>query len=153
MKQERLESITCVEQCETLSEFWYFTQLANRQKPRSVSLQEMYKYGELCVKEKQQNLNEANAVLISVVDSQKKTEPCVIQSAFNFNNGKKIIIYTGALGIISYECDENWKLYSKPFATCPKEMMTENPTDYHKSIRDMHGEQRFVKEYSTEIDW
>lgn len=47
---KRMKEITCVEQCKTLSEFWHFTQLIHRQKPRRVSLQEMYKYGELMAK-------------------------------------------------------------------------------------------------------
>ncbi len=48
---EEKKEITCVEQCETLSDFWSFTEIMHRQKPRRVSLQEMYKYGELKAKE------------------------------------------------------------------------------------------------------
>lgn len=95
----------------------------------------------------------SNGVLVAVADSQQKLEPCIIQSAFLLDNGKRIMIYTGALGIVSYECDESWKPYSKPFASCPKEMMSEIPTEYHRSIRKMHGEEKLMKEHSTEIDW
>lgn len=95
----------------------------------------------------------SNGVCVAVADSQQKVEPCIIQSAFLLDNGKRIIVYTGALGIVSYECDESWKPYVKPFATCPKEMMSESPTEYHTSIRKMHGEEKLMKEHSTEIDW
>ncbi len=100
-----------------------------------------------------ENGNLAKPMLAAVAVSQTKYEPCIIQSAFLLSNGNRIVIYTGALGIKSFECDENYKPFPKPFAECPKEMMSENPTDYHRSIRKMHGEEKLVKEHSTEIDW
>ena len=89
----------------------------------------------------------------TIINENTKFEPCIIQSAFLFENGKRIIIYTGALGIISYECDENWNTHKKPFATCLKKYMRETPTEYHQKIRKIHGEEKLVKEHSTTINW
>lgn len=80
-------------------------------------------------------------------------EPVIIQSAFTLDNGKRIIIYTSGMGITSFECDENWKPYSKPFATCPKEMMSDSPTEYHIAIRKLHGESKLNIQHSTDINW
>lgn len=84
---------------------------------------------------------------------RQTVEPCIIQSAFLLLNGRRIIIYTGELGIISYECDKNWNKSNVPFATLPKEMMSVSPTNYHKNIRKMHGEENLMHEHSTKIDW
>lgn len=84
---------------------------------------------------------------------QPKLEPCIIQSAFLFKNGKRIIIYTGAMGITSYECDENWQPHKKPFTTCQKEYMCESLTEYHLKVRKMHEKEKLIAEHSTVIDW
>ena len=55
--------------------------------------------------------NNANLLLCTEALPQQKYEPCIIQSAFLFENGRRIIIYTCSLGITSYECDENWNTF------------------------------------------
>jgi hypothetical protein len=75
----------------------------------------------------------------------------LLQSAFKLDNGMNIIIYTGMDGIVSYQCDENFKPYHEPFARCPREMMVDTPEEYHLRIRKMHGEDKLVKEHSSVI--
>lgn len=94
-----------------------------------------------------------NAVAVTV-EPLPKAEPCLIQSAFLLDNGKRIIVGTSCwTGISSFECDDDWKPFQKPFATCPLNMITGSLTDYHKRIREMHGLDKLVKEHSTVIDW
>lgn len=80
---------------------------------------------------------------------KEEWEPCIIQSAFHFENGKRIIVYTGDQGIKSFECDEKWEPYGKPFAESSS--FKGNPIDYHFKIREMHGEEKLVKEHSTPL--
>ena len=81
-----------------------------------------------------------------------ETEDCLMQSAFLFDNGKRVIIYTSChTGISSFECNENWKPYSKPFATMPNGKMMGSYTDYHKRVRKMHGEGKLIKEHSSKL--
>lgn len=88
---------------------------------------------------------------ITIENFDQETENCLMQSAFLFNNGKRIIIFTSCwTGISSFECDENWKPHLKPFATAPPEMIS-SYTDYHLKIRKIHGEKKFIKKHSTSI--
>lgn len=98
------------------------------------------------------NIKPDDYTLLGTVADEIKTEDCLLQSAFLLDNSKRIIVYTSChTGISSFECDEDWKPYEKPFATAPPEMMTSSYTDYHKRIRKMHGEEKLVKEHSSEL--
>lgn len=82
----------------------------------------------------------------------KTAEPCILQSAFQFENGKRIIVYTGIEGIKSFECDENWNPHSKPFAQCPMEWAGKSATEYHLNLRNViHKPESFVTEHSSQL--
>ncbi len=86
--------------------------------------------------------------------SQPKYEPCIIQSAFIFDNGIRIIVFTSNGQIRSFECDINWKPNSKPFGGCPLSWSEQTATEYHLELRNkIHKPENFVKEHSTEINW
>ena len=97
--------------------------------------------------------NETNKVSFAQIDLENNCEPPIILSAFLLKNGKRIMIYTGNSGIVSYECFENWEKHPEPFAQCPKELMSESPTQFHINIRKIHGEESFIKKRSTDITW
>lgn len=77
-------------------------------------------------------------------------EPCLIQSAFLLENGKRIIVGSSCwTGISSFECDENWNRFKEPFATAPLSSVQGALSDYHRKIRSIHGQDKLVKEHST----
>ena len=82
-----------------------------------------------------------------------KTEDCIIESAFLFENGARLIVGTSCqYGITTYNCDENWKPIE--YACKGGEMIGfDSYTDFHKHIRKMHGEENLVKERSSELAW
>jgi len=83
----------------------------------------------------------------------EQKELSIMQSAFQFNDGRRIIVYTSTSGIVSYECNEKWETVGKPFATCPMEYMTNKSfSEYHADIRKLHaetGNSVLVEEMST----
>lgn len=84
----------------------------------------------------------------------QRVQPAIIKSSFILPNGGRITIYTGALGIKSFHCDENWNPIGKPFAECPMEWANKTPTEYHLYLRnEAHKPENFVPEQSTVIDW
>ncbi len=80
-----------------------------------------------------------------------KVEPCIVQSAFRFSNGKRIIVYTNRLGVKSFECDEKWKPNEKPFAECSLNPETQTQIEYHTEIRAMHKDDDLVTEHSNDL--
>lgn len=82
-----------------------------------------------------------------------KGMPAIIQSAFQFKNGKRIIIYTGPYGIKSFECDVNWNPYRNPFAESPYWYGSDSALEYHFKVRKGHPQEDFVPEYSTELHY
>jgi len=82
-----------------------------------------------------------------------KTEDCIIESAFLFENGARLIVGTSCqYGITTYSCDENWRPVE--YACKGGEMIGfDSYTDFHKHIRKMHGEENLVKERSSELAW
>ncbi len=78
------------------------------------------------------------------------TEPAIIQSAFKFPNGRRVIIYTGGGNITSFECDNNWKPSSKAFAESPLNYSGKTATEYHLHLRNtLHKPEDFSPLYST----
>lgn len=79
-----------------------------------------------------------------------------MQSAFQFANNRRIIIYTGRdssgeVIIRSFNCDENWKPYGDPFGECPLSWSTiPSQALYHRYLRtELHRSENFVPEHST----
>lgn len=79
-----------------------------------------------------------------------------MQSAFQFANNRRIIIYTGRdssgeVIIRSFNCDENWKPYGDPFGECPLSWSTiPSQALYHRYLRtELHRPENFVPEHST----
>lgn len=80
-----------------------------------------------------------------------KTEECIIESAFHFENEMRLIVSTSHhYGVTTYSCDKNWEpiKYACKGATLGG---YKNYTEYHKDIRKMHGEENLVKKRSTEL--
>jgi hypothetical protein len=85
------------------------------------------------------------------------------QSAFKFDNGVRIIVYTGVFPsllteglhgqyIRSFKCDENWQPEPKPFAECPLSWNGKTATEYHLHLRNfVHKPEDFVAEQSTTL--
>ena len=91
-----------------------------------------------------------NTTIPTYTIKAEDVEDCIMQSAFQLDNGKKIIVTTSCwTGIESYECNEDWKPHTKPFATCPRENIEGSLKDYHKKIREMHGPDKLVIKRST----
>lgn len=76
----------------------------------------------------------------------------IIQSAFKFENGTRIIVYTSNGEISAFICDESWKPRKKPYATSSvfREKWPAD-IDYHKDIRSQHGEAILIEAHSTPL--
>jgi hypothetical protein len=84
------------------------------------------------------------------MDNTPNAEPCIIQSAFQLENQRRIIVYTSGSAIKSFNCDENWKTMGKPFGECPLEWSGKTATEYHLHLRNkIHKPEHFVPEQST----
>lgn len=83
--------------------------------------------------------------------------PCLMQSAFIFENGRKAIFCTSeSTGLSTFFCDDNFQPLDKykPESRVAREHMTQWPTmlEYHKWLRNLRSADTFVKEHSTDID-
>jgi len=98
--------------------------------------------------------NGSYTLLGTVADLQEeKTEDCMLESAFLFKDGTRLIVGTSCqYGITTYSCDENWKplKYACKGATL---VGFESYTDFHKHIRKMHGEEKLIQERSSKLAW
>lgn len=75
-----------------------------------------------------------------------------IQSAFKFDNGIRIIVFTDGVNIKSFKCDESWNVLSC-FAECPITWSGCTATEYHLRLRNViHKKEYFVSEHSTNLD-
>ena len=96
--------------------------------------------------------NGSYTLLGTVADLQEeKTENCILESAFLFDNGTRLIVGTSCqYGITTYSCDENWKPIKYACQGAPL-MGFDSYTDFHKHIRKMHGEEKLVEERSSKL--
>jgi len=96
-----------------------------------------------------------NPVRVEIIEetvnlTDQQILPAIIQSAFEFDNGRRIIIYTGATGIKSFECDKDWKPFEEPFASSPLSWLQKSPLDFHLTARnELHPKEHFRPEHST----
>lgn len=82
-----------------------------------------------------------------------KGVPAVIQSAFQFKDGTRIIVYAGAAGIRTFFADESW-IPTKKYAEAHGWERSETPLAYHLRIRQsniVYDPGCFVQEHSTDL--